>query len=177
MSNPFPSTALRLAALAEDVGGFDAAGFADNFGKAFFVIYGVSAKGRAPPSRTNIVDTDAPRGMTANLEPFAVPIVRRANAQNEFVSVGRLDGNDICLADLSVSKFHALVREVEGTFFIQHGNSRNGTKVNGAHVGKRGERATALKNGDVVQLANVTVTFMDAGAVLELTLRGTGGEQ
>ena len=103
-----------------------------------------------------------------HVEAFAVPIERRQHSPNDFVSVGRLDGNDICFADLTVSKLHAIIRSVEGAFYILDGNSRNGTKVNGAAVGKRGERATGLASGDIVQLGGVTCSFMDAAAVLAL---------
>jgi hypothetical protein len=182
--NPYPSTALRVALLAEDVGGFDAAGFANHYGAAFLVIYGVAPSGPAPRFRTDIVDipttstiheapplAQLPRTVTHDVEAFAVPIVRRTSSPNDFVSVGRLSGNDIAFADLSVSKLHALIREVEGAFFILDANSRNGTKVNGTAVGKIGGRATKLHSGDVVQLSTVTCTFMDAAAVLALAQR------
>jgi hypothetical protein len=189
--NPFPSTALRVARLAEDVGGFDAHGFADHYGAAFFVVYGVAPAGRTAGFRTNVVHGDTAPTSPENaivdvdmnallqrrasggdgLEAFAVPIARRAGSLNEFISIGRLDGNDICFADATVSKFHALVRHIDGAFFILDGNSRNGTRVNGAPAGKRGERATRLASGDVVQFANVTCTFMDAAAVLALAQR------
>lgn len=180
--NPYPSTALRVAALSEDVGGFDAQGFADRYGAAFLVVYGVAANGPAPTFRTNVVEDGptlmmkgprpanaaAPPVAPQRVEAFAVPIARRPHSQNDFVSVGRLDGNDICFADLTVSKLHALIRNADGAFFILDGNSTNGTKVNGAPVGKRSERATRLTSGDIVQLASVTCTFMDAAAVLAL---------
>lgn len=185
--NPYPSTALRVAALSEDVVGFDATGFADHYGRAFLVIYGAAPSGALPRFRTNVVDVphtstmgdvvsvtgDEVRATASakDFEAFAIPIARRSLSQNDFVSVGRLDGNDICFTDLAVSKVHALIREVEGAFYILDANSKNGTRVNGGAVGKRGEKATRLTSGDVVQLATVTCTFMDAAAVLALAQR------
>ncbi|MDQ1709635.1 MAG: hypothetical protein QOG49_1020 [Frankiaceae bacterium] len=65
---------------------------------------------------------------------------------NDVTTVGRGDGVDVKLSDLSVSRFHAeLVRRGPYVYLADMGLSTNGTRVNGRPVGRR-----VLRNGDVV---------------------------
>ncbi|GHD19098.1 FHA domain-containing protein [Nocardiopsis kunsanensis] len=64
----------------------------------------------------------------------------------EVTTVGRGEGTDIHLRDLTVSQLHAeLVRRGPYVYVVDLGLSRNGTRVNGRPVARR-----VLKDGDVL---------------------------
>ena len=90
---------------------------------------------------------------------FAIPKEPRSQIA-PWSSLGRLARNSIPIAHPSVSKMHTLVRFEAGCFWVADAGSRNGTLVNGALIPRydRGE-AVALKNGDVVQIGAVRLTF------------------
>ncbi|MCM2256149.1 MAG: ATP-binding protein [Vicinamibacteria bacterium] len=70
------------------------------------------------------------------------------------LKIGRSLDNDICLADASVSRFHARVMP-EGTgYAIEDQSSTRGLFVNG----QRAQRVT-LQPGDVITLGDVTLRF------------------
>ncbi len=50
------------------------------------------------------------------------------------VTVGRLDGNDICISKGNVSKYHAKIVEKQGKFVVVDLKSTNGTFVNGKKI-------------------------------------------
>ncbi|MBN1666491.1 MAG: FHA domain-containing protein [Anaerolineales bacterium] len=62
------------------------------------------------------------------------------------LTIGRSPACDLVLADNSVSKLHAVIRQSGGTWFIQDQGSSNGIRVNGQQV-----RASRLQPGDRVQ--------------------------
>jgi hypothetical protein len=72
-------------------------------------------------------------------------------------TIGRGLGNDIILEDTRVSRHHAQLRYKARRFWITDLNSTNGTFVNGARVNE-----TALRDGDVVSLGGLELTFRDA---------------
>jgi hypothetical protein len=77
------------------------------------------------------------------------------------VTVGRRDGNDVCLAwDWEVSRVHAALERLgEAWCVTDDGLSRNGTWVNGERlVGRR-----ALRDGDVIAIGHSSVAFCDPG--------------
>lgn len=64
----------------------------------------------------------------------------------DVTTVGRGEGVDVSLGDLSVSRLHAeLIRRGPYVYIADMGLSTNGTRVNGRPVGRR-----VLRNGDVV---------------------------
>ncbi len=131
-------------------------------GEHFFV---VTCELVAPmgPMRTA---SDLGRARTLEMETFVMPVVAQPGSQLPFVSIGRLDGNDIEIADISVSKFHAFVRVVDGVALLLDANSKNGTFVNDAPVATRRAGApTALKSGDRVRFGSVSTSFIDAAAL------------
>jgi signal transduction histidine kinase len=83
----------------------------------------------------------------------AFPLFRRA------YSLGRARGNDLALADPSISKTHARLVIAEGAAYIEDLGSRHGVYVDSARV-QRGD----LRDGSQIQLGNVTLRFTLAPA-------------
>lgn len=133
-----------------------------------------------------ISHTQAPRGpmqtadawsasSTMALSTWILPVSRGPRSEHAFISVGRLDGNDVVLADVTVSKFHAIVREVDGHQFLLDGDSHNGTFVNEVRVASRkAGPPVPLRNGDAIRFGSVQTTWVDA-AGLQALLRRLGG--
>lgn len=99
------------------------------------------------------------------------PIKRLATSQFPFVSIGRLDGNDIALGDPTVSKFHAYLKADESGAFVllQDGRSQNGTFVDGLGVAQRHVGPpTLLTSGQNVRFGSVSLAYLDAQAVMRL---------
>ena len=90
---------------------------------------------------------------------FAIPKEPRSQIA-PWASLGRLGRNSIPIAHPSVSKMHTLVRFDADRYWLADAGSRNGTLLNGVAVPRydRGE-AIALKNGDVVQIGAVRLSF------------------
>ena len=63
-------------------------------------------------------------------------------------------GNDVVLADDRVSRHHAVIRRVGGTFILEDLNSVNHTLVNGAQVSEH-----VLVDGDVVSIGRCSLAF------------------
>ena len=99
-------------------------------------------------------------------------VARRPTSEHPFVSIGRIDKNDVCFADESVSKFHAYVKESAGTYVLQDARSRNGTTLDGAPVPGRGMgEPLPLRSGQSIRFGGVDAVFLDAKATLELIQR------
>lgn len=75
------------------------------------------------------------------------------------LTLGRSPECDLVLSDSRVSKRHALLQFVQGTWWIEDLNSTNGTLIND----KRVEKAP-LTDGDVVSLGLSTLRFDGEGA-------------
>jgi pSer/pThr/pTyr-binding forkhead associated (FHA) protein len=73
--------------------------------------------------------------------------------------VGRSFAADILLEDMSVSRRHAIVHQRAGTVRILDDRSANGTFVNGRRVAE-----AELRDGDVVVLGRVVLTYRDVTA-------------
>jgi len=71
------------------------------------------------------------------------------------VRVGRSPGNELVLADDSLSRMHARFTFAEGTITLEDLGSMNGTRLNGTKITGR----QAVKGGDVVHFGNVKATL------------------
>lgn len=162
-----------LVVLASDARTLDVAGFADKYGPAFFVrIASSELKPRRPTETQMGGDKVASTGSTTM---YVLPVVKRRASTLAFISIGRLDGNDIAIADDSVSKFHAFIKEKDGVYTLQDGGSRNGTTVNGERVAPRGDGPpTVLASRASVRFGVVHTSFMSAADLLELAKRMVG---
>src|SRR5215471_4718242 len=90
-------------------------------------------------------------------------LVRRAGAEPERIglnpaavcTLGRSQSSTVFLNDVSISRQHAQVTFRDGSFWIEDLGSKNGTKVGGRRI----DGATALKQGDAIQLGSVHLVF------------------
>jgi transcriptional regulator with GAF, ATPase, and Fis domain len=71
------------------------------------------------------------------------------------VRIGRDTSNDICLADLALSRTHCVIDADAGTWRIRDSQSSNGTFVNGAQVTEH-----QLSDRDRIQLGESLFVFM-----------------
>ena len=68
--------------------------------------------------------------------------------------IGRGRGVEVQLSDISVSRRHAIIRVRDGVCYLQDQHSVNGTYVN-----RRRIMATALKDGDRIQIGDAEIVF------------------
>ncbi len=110
---------------------------------------------------------------TMELSTWVMPVARSPTSEHAFISVGRIDGNDVVLPDVTVSKFHALVRDVDGYQVLLDGDSHNGTFVNDVRVAGRrsGSPPVPLRNGDAVRFGSVQTTYVDGNGLQALLKR------
>lgn len=164
---------LPLAALAADARKLSTGEFAQKYGPAFFVRIAPSEV--TPRRPTETIMAGDPGAATGPTTMYVMPVVKHRASTLAFISVGRLDGNDIAIADDSISKFHAFIKEKDGVFTLQDGGSRNGTTVNGEPVAPRGEGPpTVLSSRASVRFGVVHTSFMNAADLLELAKRIIG---
>ena len=110
-----------------------------------------------------------------NSPPSALLIVGSSNVftfNKSVIKIGRLEGNDLILDNLSVSRNHAELRFHNGYYEITDLNSTGGTFVNGIKVTRK-----RLEKGDVITLAGVHLVFgQDEFPTSESTSRYTQPE-
>lgn len=78
------------------------------------------------------------------------------------VQIGRDEDNDICLAESTVHRYHAVIERTEdqGLMIVDiSGPEGNGVRLNGEKVGRAG-----LSHGDVVELGSARLRFMTVRA-------------
>lgn len=93
-------------------------------------------------------------------------------------AIGRNIDNDIVINNNRVSRHHAEIRYQHGKFMLFDLDSSSGTFVNGARV-----KESILFDGDLIQLANTAIMFMDDPStddsdldVKTVRLKDKGGE-
>src|SRR5260221_12808070 len=86
-------------------------------------------------------------------EGTAIPL---NGGRDKFV-MGRDPECEIHIPVTSVSRRHAQILVVQGKFFIEDMQSRNGTFVNNQAINGR----TALKNNDKIRICDFVVAFAD----------------
>ena len=74
----------------------------------------------------------------------------------ELITIGRRTDNDICLDNLAISGYHTQISMVLNDCFIEDMNSTNGTFVNSKIVRKH-----ALKDGDVIDIGNHRIKYIN----------------
>lgn len=70
-------------------------------------------------------------------------------------TMGRHPDQNVQILDRVVSKKHALITFVDGSYWLQDMGSRNGTFVNGTRISGR----TRLENGDTITLGSTRVVY------------------
>ncbi|MDP6438533.1 MAG: sigma 54-interacting transcriptional regulator [Candidatus Brocadiia bacterium] len=74
----------------------------------------------------------------------------------EEAPVGRDPENALRVADRTVSRFHAVVKEEKGVYHVRDLDSHNGTQVNGQRVRRR-----PLFHMDEIRLGNVVLVYLE----------------
>jgi hypothetical protein len=150
-------------------------GFEAMFGRAFIVRFTGRLKEKLPSMATPALGLvpGVESETTGDTMVIVHPLARRPSSEHPFISIGRIDKNDVCLADESVSKFHAYVKDNgAGGYVLQDARSRNGTTLDGKVVPGRGlGEPLAITSGQAVRFGGVDSMFLDAKATLELLTR------
>jgi hypothetical protein len=79
----------------------------------------------------------------------------RITLAKDKVSIGRRDGNDLVLEDLTVSGEHAVLHNRAGVTVIADLGSRNGTQVNGMSVTQQ-----VLHDGDCIDIGVYSLRYV-----------------
>jgi len=75
----------------------------------------------------------------------------------ERIVLGRNADCQVVLALPAVSREHAIIRKIQGKFYIEDNKSRNGTFVNDKEVQTR----TQLKHKDHIKICDTVLTFLE----------------
>jgi hypothetical protein len=75
------------------------------------------------------------------------------------VAVGRSVNNDVVFDQPSVSRFHADLRVIDGSYLVRDAKSRNGTRLNGESV--VAPHGQPIRSGDVVTFGEASCLFCD----------------
>jgi hypothetical protein len=155
--------------------------FLEKHGDAFLVRRGPLEAGRRPlrPQRTMVIENRAitvamtTKGPPAN--PNLVVIAVQHTGRSPYpsmITVGRTRNNDVILADVVVSKFHAYFKEEGGKLLLQDSDSRNGTWLDGKPVpnSKQG-KPVEIQSGAKIKFGLLDFWFLDAAALQDLVRR------
>lgn len=161
-------TAIRE--LRGDARQLSAEAFEDRHGPAFLLLTTADFAVPRGPESTEVQLMDDPTGRgesTASLALVAYSLRRSEHSRGHLITLGRAPTNDVVIPDLSISRFHAFVKEGEGRWRMLDAGSTNGSTVNGTSVPQQGTgHAVELKTGDSVRIGQVELTFLDVSALL-----------
>lgn len=176
--NKAAASGIPLSELVADARALDDAGFAQRYAGGFLMAMSAGGSGGRDARSTQLLfgDDEVSSAHTASIAVLVHPLRPRDGSGGHLITVGREPTHDVVIADLSVSRFHALIkREPNGDFVVQDNSSTNGTTVNGRSVLARGAGPpTRLTPGDTVKFGRVDLTFADAKAVREFALQAAG---
>lgn len=86
------------------------------------------------------------------------PLAKKQGAPfADMITIGRTGNNDVVIDDVTVSRFHAFLRQRGSTWYVCDSGSKNGTKLEGEKLTPRKERP--IHSGQVVRLGDVDLTF------------------
>lgn len=107
-------------------------------------------------------------GPTDSVTMMVKPLVRRTSSDLPFVTIGRLDGNDVALGCRSVSAYHAFALVDGDRWTLYDAGSRNGTFINKARVPVRGEGLAAnMRSGDSITFGTWVGVVLDVASLCE----------
>ena len=119
---------------------------------------------RAEPQQSADLDfeeevTQTAMGVRAGGQTLRVyPLKKKEGAPfSDMITIGRTPNNDVCIADDSVSRFHAFFRDDEDHWIVCDAGSKNGTKVNGKACAFRIE--SEIASGAMAEMGDVTMKF------------------
>ena len=91
----------------------------------------------------------------ARLEFLLGPMANQTlSLSEEVTTIGSVAGNTVVLADPAVSRKHAGIRKVNGSYELADLGSTNGVYVNGHKVPKK-----TLEPGDIIRVGNTEAVF------------------
>lgn len=150
--------------------------FEERYGRAFLLL-SASELATPRPTITEVRLDDDPHGAraesTAGLSLVVYALRRNGKSASHLITLGRAPDNDVVVPDVSISRFHAFVKEGSGgRWLMQDAGSTNGTTVNGTSVPRQGHGPPSeLASGDDVRLGQVELTFLDTEALVSFALR------
>jgi len=100
-------------------------------------------------------------------------VVEKKRFDQEMISIGRAQENDLVINNLSVSRYHAIMYNKGGKVVIKDMGSSNGTFVNGTKIDE-----TDIWIGDVVLIGKHAIKFCKEGELGQeddLSFQGEGG--
>ncbi len=140
------------------------------------VMRGLGAAKSDPPNEGAPPKAASGRPSQAQAEIFVFPIRRTGRSPYpSMITVGRTKNNDIVLADVGISKFHAFFKEEDGKLVLHDAESRNGTTVDDAPAptAKAGKPATVTR-GSKVRFGLLEFWVVDAAGLQELARAHAG---
>jgi hypothetical protein len=127
------------------------------------VLYG---EGEGDHTTTSFKGEAAPETRAVTGRPAIYEVKKVHPVIPQGIVVGRLASCDIVIGDRNVSKAHALIQAIEGSWRVSDMGSRNGTHVNSIRLEPKGA-AVSIKFGDIVNFAYRTFHFLESGEVWE----------
>lgn len=113
---------------------------------------------KTEPRPAKVAELVSPQGALIFL-----PVRRSPQSLNPLITLGRLNGNDVCISHPDVSRYHAFFVERGGELAVQDAGSTNGTFLDGVAVPKRGEgEPAALRSRQLLRFGSVSAVFVDA---------------
>lgn len=175
MSKPIHGTGIAIQSLRQDARELSLEEFEDKYGRVFLMLSAAELYQPTGPMSTEVkvIGLDEPASeRTASLSLVVYPLRRTERSVGHLVTIGRTPNNDVVVPDISISRFHAFVKEsATGLASIQDARSTNGTSVNSHSVPAQGQGAPVdIKTGDNLRLGQVEFTVIDAKALREFTL-------
>jgi hypothetical protein len=98
---------------------------------------------------------------------LVLPVRKVQPTFESMITVGRTKNNDVIIADVAISKFHAFFRIVDKHYELADAGSQNGTRVTQGVVERLLEPkgpAVRLSSGDVIRFAELRFRFLDSAA-------------
>jgi len=166
---------LLLQELAAECRSLDATGFRGRYGDGFLLHQGeLEPARRAQRPQPTIVFGKVSGGSLApgsrRKEVLVFPV--RTTGRSPYpslITVGRTKNNDIIIADVAISKFHAFFKEEKGDFYLQDAGSRNGTFLDDSIVpDKKHGKPVKVSPGAKVRFGAVELKFVRGGDVYDL---------
>ena len=105
--------------------------------------------------RSAPVPTSEPKSASRGIHALVLDNGTRFELANDKYSIGRQTTCDIVIADHNVSRVHAEIKFVQGSWRIDDRGSTNGTRVNGIVI----VEPTPLASGDVIAFGAVNIHF------------------
>jgi hypothetical protein len=167
---------ITLADLVSSLGAKTEDALREEYGARFLLFH----EGALDPDRTRraLVTTYIEKGggsLSAKdiLGQARIYPMAKVQGSKTIVTVGRLDSNDICIPDPSVSSMHGLLKvTMQDGLSIMDMGSTNGTTLNGTAVPKEGSgQPMPLGSGDMIRFGSVETTFLDARGLSELIVQ------